>query len=83
VSSFGLLTVIRAFQGYFFFSILLALGIGISQIRSRDHRRSSGWLRERVFAPVFVLGFYCFVHIFEVSSPGTGLRYLGFLITGR
>jgi hypothetical protein len=81
--SFGLLTVIRAFQGYFFFSVLLALGIGISQIRSRARGDSRGWLRERILAPVFVVGFYCFVHVFEVTTPTIGLRYLGFLLIGR
>lgn len=83
VVSFSLFTVIRGFQNYFFFSVLLALGIGLSQVRSRSRRGTRGWFRERVVAPACVLGFYCFVHVFEVSSPVLGVRYLGFLLTGR
>ena len=68
---------------YYFYSVLLALGISISQIRSRQSRSHRGWLRTRVWAPACVLGFYCFLHIFEVSSLKVGARYLAFLFSGR
>lgn len=79
----GLLTMICDFRGYFFYSVLLALGIALSQIRPREPLESQGWFRQRIIAPACVLGFYCFVHVFEVASPGMGLRYVWFLLKGR
>jgi hypothetical protein len=81
--SFGLITTIRGFENYFFYSVLLALGIGLSQIRPRERLASQGWFRQKIVAPACVLGFYCFLHVFALSSPSTGLRYLGFLLRGK
>ena len=81
--SFGLPAMIRGMQNYAFYSLLLALGIALSQIRTRQSTRTQGWFRKRIAAPACVLGFYCFVRVFEVSSPITGLRYFGFLLKGR
>jgi len=81
--SFGIFNTIRGFQPYFFYSVLLALGIGLSQLRHRRPPQPRGWFRDRIVAPACVLGFYCFVHVFEMSSPLTGLRYLAFLLRGR
>jgi len=83
VASFGLPIALHSIGNYFFYSVLLALGIALSQIRSRKPTRTQGWFRERIVAPAWVLGFYCFVHVFEVGSPITGLRYFGFLLKGR
>jgi len=82
-SRFGLLSYISSYRGYLFYSLLLALGISISQIRSRKSLGSRGWLRERVIAPACVVSFYCFVHVFVVASPWDGMRYLAYLCTGR
>jgi len=81
--SFSLLTTILSFRNYFFYSVLLALGIALSQVRPRKPLGSRGWFRERVVAPACVLGFYCFLHVFEITSPGPGLRYLLFLLKGK
>jgi hypothetical protein len=82
-SSFGLLNFIFAFRAYLFYSLLLALGISASQIRSRKSLGRRGWFRERVVAPACVLSFYCFVHVFVVTSPSAGVRYLAYLFSGR
>jgi hypothetical protein len=81
--SFGLMATIRGYENYFFYSLVLALGIGLSQIRGREHLPSQGWFREKIVAPACVLGFYCFLHVFALSSPSTSLRYLGFLLKGK
>jgi len=83
VVSFGLLIALHSIGNYFFYSVLLALGIALSQIRSRKPARTQGWFRQRIVAPACVLGFYCFVRVFEVGSPIVGLRYFGFLLKGR
>lgn len=68
---------------YVFYSVLLALGISISQIRSHQARLHRSWLRTHVWAPACVFGFYCLLHIFETSSLSVGSRYLAFLFLGR
>jgi hypothetical protein len=80
---FGAVTIITTFRSYLFYSLLLALGIGLSQIRSRTLLGSRGWFREKVLSPVCVLSFYCFVHVFELTTPIAGFRYLEFLLTRR
>jgi hypothetical protein len=80
---FGAVTMIISFRSFLFYSLVLALGISLSQIRPRTPRGSRGWFRERLVAPVCVLGFYCFVHVFEVATPAVGLRYLEFLLIRR
>lgn len=81
--SFGMLGMVRSFESYFFYSILLAVGIGFSQLRHRKPLGSRGWFREKILAPACVVGFYCFLNIFWITSPMTGLRYFGFLLRGR
>jgi len=81
--TFGLLTAVLTSRNYLFYSLLLALGISISQVRSRKPLGSRGWLREHITAPACVLAFYCLVRVFEFSSPTVGVRYLTFLFSGR
>ena len=82
-SILGLRTYVFGFRSYLFYSLVLALGISISQIRSRKSTGHRGWFRERVVAPACVVSFYCFVHVFVVTSPIAGVRYLAFLVSGR
>jgi hypothetical protein len=79
----GLLKFILGFRTLLFYSLVLALGISISQIRSRKSLGHRGWFRERIVAPACVVSFYCFVHVFLVASPSEGVRYLGYLFSGR
>jgi hypothetical protein len=81
-SNIGLGMALWSFRGYLLYSVVLALGISFSQIRSLKPHPNRGWLRDRVVAPACVLGFYCLVHVFEVNPPGVALRYLAFLVLG-
>jgi hypothetical protein len=82
-SILGLRTFTLGFRGYLVYSFLLALGISVSQLRSRKSLGHRGWFRERVVAPACVLGFYCFVHVFLVATPSASVRYLAYLFSGR
>lgn len=83
VSNIGLLRAVLSFRGYAMYSVLLALGISFSQIRSRKRHGQRGWFRERIAAPTCVLGFYCFVHIFEVTTTVNAVHYLAYILLGR
>jgi hypothetical protein len=48
-----------------FYTFLLALGVGVSQMRAGDRVRSSGWLRGRVLPCLWVVLFFCVLHVFD------------------
>jgi hypothetical protein len=79
VGKLGLGETLRGFSVYAFYCILLAIGIGISQLRKSQPK--PGWLRGRVVPAVCVLGFFCVLHIFDSVEPtyplNEHLRFLG------
>jgi hypothetical protein len=85
VVNFGLPRTIAGYDTYVFYSLILALGISISQVRSRKPHASRGWLHQRLAAPAVVFGFYCLVHVFESTGGGLAnhLRFFVFLFSGR
>ncbi|HLJ28056.1 MAG TPA: hypothetical protein VKY85_15200 [Candidatus Angelobacter sp.] len=82
VASFGLAKAIIGYP-YAFYSVILALGISISQIRSRRLDRTRGWIRTRLWAPACVFTFYCLLHVFESLTMIPGLHYVLYLFSGR
>jgi hypothetical protein len=79
---FGLWKTLLAFQSYFLYSVPLAVGIGLSQIRNA--KRKSGWIRGR-FIPAFcVIGFFCILYVFDNDigryRPVEHFRFLGHLL---
>jgi hypothetical protein len=82
----GLPRTIAGYDTYVFYSLILALGISISQVRSRKPHASRGWLHQRLAAPAVVFGFYCLVHVFDstaLGGLGNRLRFFVFLFSGR
>ena len=67
---------------YTTYSLVLALGISISQLRSRQPRRQRGWLHRRIWTPICVFGFFCLLHLLEVTSASVCLHYAAYLLTG-
>jgi hypothetical protein len=86
VVNLGLPRTIVGYDTYVFYSLILALGISVSQVRSRKPHASRGWLHQRLAAPAVVFGFYCLVHVFDSTALGglaNRLRFFVFLFSGR
>ena len=80
VQEFGLRATLVKFQSYLIYSALLAVGIGISQLRNANAPRKDGWLRGRLIPAVCVIAFFCFLYIFDNDvgkyAPDAHFRYL-------
>ena len=63
VAQFGLWRALAGFQVYLFYTIVLATGISISQLRGK--RRQASWFRREVVSRVTLVLFYCLIHIFD------------------
>ena len=63
VGNLGLWETLRGFFVYSVYCIVLAIGIGISQLRKPRPR--SGWLRGKIVPAFCVLVFFCVLHIFD------------------
>jgi hypothetical protein len=63
VGELGLWDTLRGFSVYIVYSVLLAIGIGVSQLRKA--RPKPGWLQGKVVPAFCVLGFFCILHVFD------------------
>jgi hypothetical protein len=63
VAQLGLWRALAGFQTYLFYTMVLATGISISQLRGK--RRQASWFRTEVVSRVAIVGFYGLVHIFD------------------
>jgi D-alanyl-lipoteichoic acid acyltransferase DltB (MBOAT superfamily) len=63
VAELGLWRALAGFQVYLFYTIVLATGISISQLRGK--RRQTSWFRTEVVSRVTIVLFYGLVHIFD------------------
>jgi hypothetical protein len=83
VGELGWWRAIAGFQTYSFYCFVLGAGICISQLRGKrkdDPPRS--WFRRRLVPFLCVMGFYCFLHIFDDAGRTYGLRE-HFVFVGR
>ena len=58
-------------QSHAFYTLLLALGIGLSQMRNRVAMRSQKRLPRRLVAGVGVALFFCLIHVFDAPEDRT------------
>ena len=63
VAELGLWRALAGFQVYLFYTMMLATGISISQLRGK--RRQTSWFRKEVVSRVTIVLFYGLVHIFD------------------
>jgi hypothetical protein len=66
VDDLGFWRAIVGFQSYIFYTFVLSIGIGISQIRQRNHQ-PRGWIRDRLVPPVCVSFFFCILRVFDYT----------------
>jgi hypothetical protein len=70
IDELGFWRALAGFQSYIFYTIVLSVGIGISQMRESKVERkieNSGWVRTRLVSPLCVSAFFCVLRIFDYT----------------
>jgi hypothetical protein len=68
VAEMGWRRALAGEESHAFYTVLLALGIGLSQMRNRPAARSQTRLSGRLLACVGVALFFCFLHVFDAPD---------------
>jgi len=68
-----------------FYTLLLALGVGLSQAWQRPRKVDGGWLRERMLPGLWIGFFFCVLHVFDapldrLHSIGQRAQFLSYLL---
>ncbi|HEY0564148.1 MAG TPA: hypothetical protein VGC88_01115 [Terriglobales bacterium] len=87
IGRLGFWAALANFRVYLVYVSILAVGIAISQERSKRIMKNRGWMRGHVVPSVCVVAFFCLLQIFKPTAtqiPMVGrFHYLIFLLTGR
>ncbi len=70
VDDLGFWKAIAGFQSYIFYTVVLSVGIGISQMRQQNIEKKAeklSWIRTRLIAPLCVGSFFCILRIFDYT----------------
>jgi hypothetical protein len=70
IDELGFWRALGGFQSYIFYTIVLSVGIGISQMRGRKGEgktENSGWIRTRLIPPLCVSVFFCILRVFDYT----------------
>jgi hypothetical protein len=65
VAELGLRKALVGEQSHAFYTIVLAIGVALSQLRPRNKELSRGWLRGRIVPCIWVATFFCVLHVFD------------------
>jgi hypothetical protein len=65
VAELGWWKAVSGEASHAFYTFLLAVGVGVSQMRTRNPEQIKGWLRGRVLPCVWVILFFCVLHVFD------------------
>ncbi len=64
----GFWPALFSFRVYMFYAIVLSTAISISQLYEKKRAAEMSWLRKNIVTPVYVVGFYCLLSIFDSSD---------------
>lgn len=64
----GFWPALISFRVYMFYGIVLSTAIGISQLYEKKRPTDMSWFRRNIATPVYVVGFYCILSIFDSSD---------------
>jgi hypothetical protein len=67
IERYGFWRALSGFQAYLFYTVVLAVGIGISQLRER-RIAPTGWIRGRLVPALCVTGFFCILSVFDFTE---------------
>ena len=65
VGEMGLWRAVVGEQSHAFYTFVLAISVGLSQMRRTPQPAPRGWLRGRLLPCLWVSGFFCLIHIFD------------------
>ncbi|KRQ03634.1 hypothetical protein [Bradyrhizobium manausense] len=65
VGEMGLWRAVVGEQSHAFYTFVLAVSVGLSQMRRVPQPAPRGWLRGRLLPCLWVSGFFCVIHIFD------------------
>jgi len=65
VGEMGLWRAVIGEQSHAFYTFVLAISVGLSQMRRAPQPAPRGWLRGRLLPCLWVSGFFCLIHIFD------------------
>src|SRR5271166_1331047 len=66
IEELGFWKALVGFQSYIFYTTVLSVGIGISQMRQRK-TQNIGWIRGRLVPPLCVSAFFCLLRVFDYT----------------
>lgn len=64
----GFWPALLSFRVYMFYALVLGTSIGISQLYEKKRPQDISWFRKHIITPVYVVGFYCLLSIFDSSD---------------
>lgn len=65
VGDMGLWRAVVGEQSHAFYTLVLAVSVGLSQMRRAPQPASRGWLRRRLLPCLWVSSFFCLIHVFD------------------
>jgi hypothetical protein len=65
VADMGLWQAVAGEQSHAFYTFVLAISLGFSQLRGPPRNVANGWLRGRVLPCLWVVAFFCILHVFD------------------
>ncbi|MHB8791486.1 MAG: hypothetical protein ACYDBT_16600 [Desulfobulbaceae bacterium] len=69
----GFWQALLSFRVYMFYGVVLGTAIGLSQLYEKKKKNDMSWLRKNFIAPVYVVGFYCVLSIFDSADASLTL----------
>jgi len=73
IATYGVINALNSFDSYIFYSIVLAIGVGISQVRSTTEIRPALTISSRIYSFSIVWTFVVCMHIFSDGSRNHSL----------
>lgn len=65
VGDIGLWRAVVGEQSHAFYTLVLAVSVGLSQMRRAPQPASGGWMRRRLLPCLWVSSFFCLIHVFD------------------
>ncbi|MHB8809572.1 MAG: hypothetical protein ACYC9M_06110 [Desulfobulbaceae bacterium] len=72
----GLWQALLSLRVYMFYALVLGIAISLSQLYEKKKKNDMSWIRKNIITPVYVVGFYCILSIFDSADTSLTLTDL-------
>ena len=69
----GFWQALLSYRVYMFYGVVLGTAISLSQLYEKKKKKGMSWVRKNIITPVYVVGFYCILSIFDSTDPSLTL----------